>query len=65
MACREMRPVKSHDNSVIQIGAWRVDGALDEISRGGQTIKLEPKMMQGVTTTSFQTSSSSCSTLTT
>jgi TolB-like protein/DNA-binding winged helix-turn-helix (wHTH) protein/Tfp pilus assembly protein PilF len=41
-----MRPVKSRDNSVIQIGAWRVDPALDEISRDGQTTKLEPKMMQ-------------------
>jgi len=38
--------VKSQDNSVVQIGAWRVDPELDEISRDGQTIKLEPKMMQ-------------------
>jgi TolB-like protein/DNA-binding winged helix-turn-helix (wHTH) protein/Flp pilus assembly protein TadD len=42
----EMRPVKSLEHSVIQIGAWRVDPALDEISRDGQTTKLEPKMMQ-------------------
>ena len=41
-----MRPVKSLEHSVIQIGAWRVDPALDEISRDGQTTKLEPKMMQ-------------------
>jgi TolB-like protein/DNA-binding winged helix-turn-helix (wHTH) protein/Tfp pilus assembly protein PilF len=41
-----MRPVKSRDNSVIQIGAWRADPALDEISKDGQTTKLEPKMMQ-------------------
>jgi TolB-like protein/DNA-binding winged helix-turn-helix (wHTH) protein len=38
--------MKSLENSIIQIGAWRVDPALDEISRGGQTTKLEPKMMQ-------------------
>jgi TolB-like protein/DNA-binding winged helix-turn-helix (wHTH) protein len=41
-----MRPVKSLEYSVIQIGAWRVDPALDEISRDGQTTKLERKMMQ-------------------
>jgi len=41
-----MRPVKSLEQSVIQIGAWRVNPALDEISRDGQTTKLEPKMMQ-------------------
>jgi TolB-like protein/DNA-binding winged helix-turn-helix (wHTH) protein/Tfp pilus assembly protein PilF len=38
--------VKSLEHSVIQIGAWRVDPALDEISKDGQTTKLEPKMMQ-------------------
>jgi transcriptional activator of cad operon len=38
--------VKSLDNSVIHIGAWRVDPALDEISKEGQTVKLEPKMMR-------------------
>jgi TolB-like protein/DNA-binding winged helix-turn-helix (wHTH) protein/Tfp pilus assembly protein PilF len=38
--------VKSLESSVIQIGAWRVDPALDELSKDGQTIKLEPKMMQ-------------------
>ena len=41
-----MRPVKSLESSVVQIGAWRVDPALDEISKDGQTTKLEPKMMQ-------------------
>jgi TolB-like protein/DNA-binding winged helix-turn-helix (wHTH) protein/Flp pilus assembly protein TadD len=41
-----MRPVKPRDGSVIQIGAWRVDATLDEISRDGQTTKLEPKLMQ-------------------
>jgi len=38
--------VKSSDNSVIRIGAWRVDPALDEISKDGQTVKLEPKTMR-------------------
>ncbi|HEX8801307.1 MAG TPA: winged helix-turn-helix domain-containing protein, partial [Terriglobales bacterium] len=38
--------MKLPEDSVIQIGAWRVDPALDEISRDGQTAKLEPKMMQ-------------------
>src|SRR5215469_4986 len=41
-----MRPVKSQEHSVIQIGAWRVDPALDEVSRDGRTTKLEPKMMR-------------------
>ena len=41
-----MRPVKSLGNSAVQIGAWRVDPALDEISKDGQTTKLEPKMME-------------------
>ncbi|TLY59384.1 MAG: hypothetical protein E6K52_11695, partial [Gammaproteobacteria bacterium] len=41
-----MPPVKSSDNSVIRIGAWRVDPALDEISKDGQTVKLEPKTMR-------------------
>jgi TolB-like protein/DNA-binding winged helix-turn-helix (wHTH) protein len=41
-----MRPVKSLETSVVQIGAWRVDSALDVISKDGHTTKLEPKMMQ-------------------
>src|ERR1700722_6814832 len=41
-----MRSGKSQDNSVVQIGAWRGDPELDEICRGGQPTKLEPKMMQ-------------------
>jgi len=41
-----MPPVKSQHDSPIQIGAWRVDPALDEISRDGQTTKLEPKLME-------------------
>jgi len=38
--------VKPSENSVIRIGAWRVDPALDEISKDGQSAKLEPKMMR-------------------
>jgi TolB-like protein/DNA-binding winged helix-turn-helix (wHTH) protein/tetratricopeptide (TPR) repeat protein len=38
--------VKSPENCVLRIGAWRVDPALDEISRDGQTVKLEPKLMR-------------------
>jgi TolB-like protein/DNA-binding winged helix-turn-helix (wHTH) protein/tetratricopeptide (TPR) repeat protein len=34
------------DNRVIRIGAWRVDPALDEISRDGATVKLEPRAMR-------------------
>jgi transcriptional activator of cad operon len=33
-------------NGVLRIGAWRVDPALDEISRDGTTLKLEPRAMQ-------------------
>src|ERR1700728_1852434 len=29
-----------------QLGTWRVDPALDTISRGSQTLKLEPRMMR-------------------
>jgi len=31
---------------VLRIGDWRVDGALDEISRAGATVKIEPRAMQ-------------------
>src|SRR5271167_2891030 len=41
-----MKPMKSPDNHVIRIGAWRVDPALDEISKDGNTVKLEPKTMR-------------------
>jgi TolB-like protein/Tfp pilus assembly protein PilF len=34
------------DNSVLRIGALRVDPALDEICTGGTTIKLEPRTMR-------------------
>ena len=34
------------DNSVLRIGALRVDPALDEIRMGGTTIKLEPRTMR-------------------
>src|ERR1700686_307991 len=38
--------MKSPDNLVFRIGAWRVDPALDEISKGNETVKLEPQMMR-------------------
>src|SRR5450759_4863900 len=34
------------DNRVLRIGAWRVDPALDEISKDGATVKLEPRAMR-------------------
>src|SRR6267154_2203664 len=34
------------DNRVLRIGAWRADPALDEISRDGTTVKLEPRAMR-------------------
>jgi DNA-binding winged helix-turn-helix (wHTH) protein/pimeloyl-ACP methyl ester carboxylesterase len=34
------------DNKELRIGAWRVDPALDEISRDGTTVKLEPRAMR-------------------
>jgi TolB-like protein/DNA-binding winged helix-turn-helix (wHTH) protein/Flp pilus assembly protein TadD len=38
--------MKATDSSAIRIGAWRVDPALDEISKDGNTVKLEPRAMQ-------------------
>jgi TolB-like protein/DNA-binding winged helix-turn-helix (wHTH) protein len=34
------------DSSALRIGAWRVDPALDEISKDGNTVKLERRTMQ-------------------
>jgi Transcriptional regulatory protein, C terminal len=34
------------DSLAIRIGAWRVDPALDEISKDGNTVKLERRAMQ-------------------
>jgi len=34
------------DEIALRIGAWRVDPALDEISRDGTTVKLEPRTMR-------------------
>src|SRR5258708_601506 len=34
------------DNRVLRIGAWRADPALDEISRDGAAVKLEPRAMR-------------------
>src|SRR5215469_2442112 len=33
-------------NAVFHIGEWRVDPSLDEISREGKTVKLEPRTMR-------------------
>ena len=38
--------MKALDSQAIRIGAWRVDSALDEISRDGTTVKLEHRLMQ-------------------
>jgi TolB-like protein/Flp pilus assembly protein TadD len=38
--------MKSSDNQRLRIGAWRVDPALDEISRDGTSVKLEPRTMR-------------------
>src|SRR5258708_37687449 len=38
--------MKSPDNPVFRIGAWRVDPALDEISNANETVKLEPQTMR-------------------
>ena len=34
------------DSTALRIGAWRVDPALDEISKDGNTVKLEHRAMQ-------------------
>jgi len=34
------------DDPIFRIGAWRVVSALDQISKGNETVKLEPRMMQ-------------------
>ena len=38
--------MKPPDKLVFSIGDWRVDPALDEISRDGESVKLEPQIMQ-------------------
>ena len=38
--------MKSSDNQRLRIGAWCVDPALDEISRDGTGVKLEPRTMR-------------------
>jgi DNA-binding winged helix-turn-helix (wHTH) protein len=38
--------MKSPEDLVFRIGAWRVDPALDEISKGNETVKLEPLTMR-------------------
>jgi TolB-like protein/DNA-binding winged helix-turn-helix (wHTH) protein/Tfp pilus assembly protein PilF len=39
-------PMIVADDRLLRIGAWRVDPALDEISREGATVKLEPRAMR-------------------
>src|SRR6516165_6674109 len=34
------------DSRILRIGEWRVDPDLDELSREGQTIRLEPRPMR-------------------
>ena len=41
-----MTQATSQDSSILRIGTWRVDPALCEISRDGNTLKLEPREMQ-------------------
>jgi transcriptional activator of cad operon len=38
--------MSSAPNKLLRIGAWRVDAQLDEISRDGATVKLEPRAMR-------------------
>jgi len=38
--------MKGTVNTVLRIGAWRVDPALDEISKDGNTVKLEHRAMR-------------------
>jgi TolB-like protein/DNA-binding winged helix-turn-helix (wHTH) protein/Tfp pilus assembly protein PilF len=38
--------MQASDSPVIRIGAWRVDPTLDEISKDGNTVKLERRAMQ-------------------
>jgi TolB-like protein/DNA-binding winged helix-turn-helix (wHTH) protein len=41
-----MTPTTSKDPLILRIGAWRVDPALDEMSKDGNTVKLERRAMQ-------------------
>ena len=41
-----MTPTTSKYRSILLIGKWRVDPALDEISSEGKTVKLEPRAMR-------------------
>ena len=38
--------MKSLDNTTLRIGPWRVDPSLDEISKDGKRVKLEPRAMR-------------------
>jgi TolB-like protein/DNA-binding winged helix-turn-helix (wHTH) protein/Flp pilus assembly protein TadD len=41
-----MTPTSSKDAPILRIGPWRVDPALDEMSKDGNTVKLERREMQ-------------------
>ena len=41
-----MTSAMSKDHSILRIGAWRVHAALDEISKDGNTVKLERRTMR-------------------
>lgn len=43
---REPRSIRSRASPVFRIGAWRVDPPLDEISKDGTSVKLEPRTMR-------------------
>ena len=38
--------MKSLANTTLRIGGWRVDPSLDEISKDGKPVKLEPRAMR-------------------
>lgn len=38
--------MKGTDDSALRIGAWRVDPTLDEVSKDGNTVKLEHQAMR-------------------
>jgi DNA-binding winged helix-turn-helix (wHTH) protein len=40
------RLAQSATGTAFRLGEWRVDPALDEISRGQETIRLEPRTMR-------------------
>src|SRR5258708_38300879 len=39
-------PMQPPHNHVMRVGAWRVDPTIDEISKDGTSVKLEPRTMR-------------------